>query len=270
MSKMDKRDYEKDWPGLPIGYLIISTKDYIVFLDHENDIDWKTSDAFDAKVQTPQEKKEYYLTKNEIDSAENIPTNHLEKKVIIGFKRLLGEALVRAFECDNENARKMVKLAQDYVFQRNIEQSRYMFLTSCLFTTALSLIIGVLCWTFREFLILNIGNTAFYVILSVLVGSLGALLSVILRIGKTVLDFNATKDLHYLEGLSRILAGMISAFIVALCIKVGILLPIFTKLQSTNIAMLLGGLVAGASERLAPSLISKLDGITTTDKKVTK
>ena len=65
---MDIRDYEKEWPGLPIKYLIVASKDYIVFLDQENDIDWKTSDDFDLRIKTAQEKKAYYSVKNEIDS----------------------------------------------------------------------------------------------------------------------------------------------------------------------------------------------------------
>jgi len=264
---MDKRDYEKDWPGLPIKYLIVASKEYIVFLDHENDIDWKTSDAFDAQPETPEEKKEYYSAKNEIDSAESTPINHIDEKVVIGFKRQLGEALVRAFEGDYDNARKMVKLAQDFILQRNIEQSRFMFLISCGVTTAVALLIAIIFWLIREPLIVNIGNTAFFIVLSVLIGSFGALLSVILRMGKTILDYNASKKLHYLEGSSRVIAGMISAFIVALCIKTGILLPIFTKIESTNIAMVLGGLIAGASERFAPSIINKLDGVTNSNKK---
>ena len=95
---MDKREYEEQWPGLPINYLIVASDDYIVFLDYENDIDWKTSDEFDAKELTPEEKNKYFAVKNEIDSAETIAINHIDDKVVIAFKRQLGEALVRVFE----------------------------------------------------------------------------------------------------------------------------------------------------------------------------
>ena len=40
---MDKREYEEQWPGLPINYLIVASDDYIVFLDYENDIENKSS-----------------------------------------------------------------------------------------------------------------------------------------------------------------------------------------------------------------------------------
>lgn len=259
---MDKRQYEKDWPGLPVKYLIIATKKYIVFLDEENDLDWQTSDEFDNRELTSDQKKEYNHVKNEIDSSESVPLNNLDEKVIISFKKQIGEALIRAFESDFENAKKMVKIAQDYILKRNIEQSRYMFLTSCGITSIISIFCFILLWLSRDFFISLIGETVFFITLSSLIGSLGALLSVILRMGKSNLDYNASKKLHYLEGSSRILAGIISALIVSLCIKTQILLPIFTKIESTNIAMILGGLIAGASERFAPSIINKLDGIT--------
>ena len=150
---MDKREYEEQWPGLPINYLIVASDDYIVFLDYENDIDWKTSDEFDAKELTPEEKNKYFAVKNEIDSAETIAINHIDDKVVIAFKRQLGEALVRVFEGEYENASNMVKLAQDYILKRNIEQSRYMFLMSCGSTTLIAILVSVLFWLFRDSII---------------------------------------------------------------------------------------------------------------------
>ncbi len=258
---MEKREYEEQWPGLPIKYLIVASDDYIVFLDNENDIDWKTSDEFDARELTVEDKNKFFAVKNEIDSAETIAVNHIDDKVVIAFKRQLGEALVRLFEGEYENASNMVKRAQDYILRRNIEQSRYMFLMSCGFTTLIAILVFIIFWLFQESIILIIGNSVFYIVLASLCGSIGALLSVILRTGKTTLDYNASKKLHIIEGASRIVAGMISGLIVAVSIKTGIILPIFAKIESTNIAMLLGGLVAGASERFAPSIISKLDGV---------
>lgn len=259
---MDKRQYEIDWPGLPVANLIIASKKYIVFLDEENDLDWQTSDEFDNRELTAEQRKDYNQVKNEIDSSESIPLNYLDEKVVISFKKQIGEALIRAFECDYENAKKMVKIAQDYILKRNIEQSRYMFLKSCAISSFISVFLFILLWLFRDFFLSIMGKTVFYITLSSLIGALGALLSVILRMGKSNLDYNASKKLHYLEGSSRIIAGIISALIVSLCIKTQILLPIFTKIESTNIAMILGGLIAGASERFAPSIINKLDGVT--------
>lgn len=257
---MDKRDYELDWPGLPVKYLIIaSKKKYIVFLDNENDLDWQTSDEFDERELTEDDRKGYNQVKNEIDSAECIPSENLDEKIVISFKKQLGEALIRAFEKDFENANKMVSKAKEFVFKRSVEESRFLFLTSCAIATLISMIAFILLWLTKVNSINIFGETLYYSMLASFTGALGALLSVILRMGKSNLDFNASKKLHYLEGSSRVVAGMISALIVALCIQTGILLPIFAKIESTHLAMILGGLIAGSSERFAPSIINKLD-----------
>lgn len=256
----DKRDYEKNWSGLPIKFLIVATNDYIVFLDDDYDLDWKTSDTFDSKEESEKDKKLYYSVKNEIDCADSTPINHLDDTIVLAYKRKLGEALVRAFEGDYENARAMVKMAQDFIFKRNVEQSRFLFLTSSGMVASITLLIFIILWFNRDFFILNLGQSAFYVTLSSSIGGIGALLSVILRMGKSNIDYNASKKLHYLEGASRIVAGSISALIVSLCIRAQIILPIFNNIESTHIAMVLGGLISGASERFAPSIINKLDG----------
>jgi len=84
------------------------------------------------------------------------------------------------------------------------------------------------------------------------------LLSVVLRMGKSTVDVLAGKRIHFLEGVFRIIAGTISASIVSLSVYAGVLLPIFSQIQKQNIAMVLAGLIAGASERLVPSLIEKV------------
>ncbi|MGC4021698.1 MAG: hypothetical protein QM734_07025 [Cyclobacteriaceae bacterium] len=257
---MAKQDYERDWDKLPIKYLILSSKErYCVFIDHDNDLDWKTSDTFDSTELTPDVIKDFYQVKNEIDSVESIPCDHLDEKVIITFKRQVGEALVRALERDFGNAKGMIEKAKEYIVKRNTEESRFMYLTSSGLTTLVFIIIGIVFWVVRYCLINVIGETVFYLLLSSFLGSIGAFLSIIMRVGKTSLDFNASRKLHYLEGASRIMAGIISGFLVSLSIKSGILFPIYSKIGSIHIAMLLGGLIAGSSERFAPSIISKLD-----------
>ncbi|NHA03291.1 hypothetical protein G7092_05780 [Mucilaginibacter sp. HC2] len=257
--QVDGRAYEKDWPNLPIKHLILADKDFIVFLDEQFDVDWSTTDDFDQRSQTEEEKKQLNFILNEMANVESYPCHDISNHIIISFKRQIGESLVRAFEKDFDNARLMIKQAKRYIIDRNMEQSRYMYLYACGIATLISGISGVLLWLLRNPIIGLTGETMFFALLSCLVGAFGAFLSVILRIGKTNLDFNASKKLHYMEAISRIIAGMICGFLIALCIKAGIILPIFNKIESTHLAMVLGGLIAGSSERLAPSIIKKFD-----------
>jgi hypothetical protein len=256
----DARTYEKDWPGLPVKYLILSTKDFIVFIDHQNDLDWVTSDEYDQRPETEAEKKEFNQIMNEVAHAESIPCHDIDDKIIISFKRQIGESLVRAFEKDFQAGKQMIKTAQQFMINRNIEQSRFMYLASSAVITAAISGLAFICWLSRDFDIRLIGETAFYGIMAFLAGALGAFLSIMLRMGKTNLDYNASKNLHYMEAASRICAGMISGLLIGLCIKCGIFFSVFNKVESTHLAMIIGGLIAGCSERLAPSIIKKLDG----------
>lgn len=260
MISEDKREYEKTWPGLPIKYLVLATEDYIVFIDNENDLDWKTSDNFDNKKFENDNESKYNKIANEIANIESIPCDNLEEKIVLNFKRQIGEALIRNFERDFDNAGKMLELAKQYIIARSSEKSRFLYLKSSGITAISAMFLGIVSWFLREIIIELIGNTVFFVWLSFLIGALGALLSIILRIGKTNLDYHATDKLHYLEGSSKIFAGMISALLVALCIKAEIIVPVIKDLNSTHLAMIIGGLIAGASERLAPSIIKKIDG----------
>lgn len=259
IMKTDTRDYEKQWPGLPIKYLILACNDFIIFIDHEYDIDWKTNDIFDKRTMSKEELIEFNNIRNEIAYIESIPCDDLSEKIILNFKRQIGEALVRNFDNDFTNAKKMLLYAKEYIINRNTDKSRFLFLKSSGVVCAVTFSLIVISWIFRDILLTVIGKPAFYLWLSLLFGAIGAFFSIILRIGKTTLDYNASKKLHYMEGASKVVAGMISGFLIALCIKVGILLPILNKIDYTNIAMILGAIIGGASERLAPSIIKKIE-----------
>ncbi len=254
----DARDYEKQWPGLPIKYLILSCDDFIVFIDHENDLDWKKSDDFSAVKLSDEDTASYNRVMNEISFSENIPCDNLEEKLVLNFKRQLGEALVRNFQHDFINAQRMIDIAAHYITDRNAEKSRFLLLVACSTVTGIVVGAGVIFWLCRASMQQIFSVTVFYILLAIAAGALGAFLSVILRIGKVELNCHASKALHNMEGATKIFAGMISAFLVALCIKCEIILPVFSNIEATHYAMILGGLIGGAAERLAPSIIQTL------------
>lgn len=257
----DLRAYESTWPGLPIKYLVFACCDFIVFIDNQNDIDWQASDAFEKKEAelSKEERTKYHKAVNLAASIESIPCEDLEEKVILNFKRQIGEALVSNLHFDFTNAMNMLQLAKEYIIDRNADKSRYLYLKASAVTSAIAFILLVLVWLFRVQLKELIGEKVFILLLCLLIGALGAFLSIILRMGNTNLDYHASKKLHYMEGSMKVIAGMVSALLIGLCIKAGLLLPVFNKAESINIAILIGGLIAGSSERLAPSIIKKME-----------
>jgi hypothetical protein len=251
-----------EWEHLAssVKHLILRSNEYIVFLDHDLDIDWATKDSHDEKIGRDGNREKVNAILNSVATAESIPTDKLTDKIRLNYKRQLGEAIARAFDGDFDSGERMIQVAEEFVKNRNIEQSRYLYLISGGILTLSIALLASVCWVFRENACRIFGMTGFYVLLATQCGALGAFLSIILRMGKANLDFNASKELHYLEATSRLFAGMISGFLIALTIKAGILLPVLSNLDSLHTAMLLGGLVAGSSERLAPSIIKKIDG----------
>lgn len=251
------QDYEQDWPGLEIAHLVYYSKKYIVFIDNDFDVDWVTSPEHDE--QGPDDPQMHNKLLNIAAKTECIPSNHQERNILLNFKRMIGEAIVCILDRDYKNAEYMLNAAECFIVERNMEQSRFWYLTASGATALFIGTLGLVLWYFRTVTILLIGGTAFFLILSCTAGALGSLLSVIMRLGKSTMNPAAGKNLHYLEGFFKIIAGCISALLIALSVYLGLLVPIFSRIEHTFTAMIFAGLIAGASERWAPSLISNIE-----------
>ncbi|MBF0550436.1 MAG: hypothetical protein HQK60_07865 [Deltaproteobacteria bacterium] len=260
------QDYEKQWPGLDIKHLVISTDSFIVWVDPELDVDWATNDSFDKDG--PKDEAAHHQILNRAASIECIPIEHISETVRLSFKRMLGEGIARSLEHDYENAKKMLDSAEAFIQARNGELARSWYLSGSFRTAGLAIIAGLVLWLIRDYAVPFLGQTLFDLMIASVAGATGALLSVIMRMGDATLDSAAGRNMHLLESASRIVAGMISAIVVASAIKADLIFPIFSKLSCPQVAIVLAGLVAGSSERLAPSIIRKIESKTEdTDKK---
>ena len=99
-------------------------------------------------------------------------------------------------------------------------------------------------------------------------GAIGVLFSVLQHNAYINASCTAGKTLLICEVISKYIVGMISSFIVIYAFKTGIFMTGFVAEKHEKDFMLLLGIVAGFSERLAPSLIGKIEGKEgTTDEK---
>lgn len=73
------------------------------------------------------------------------------------------------------------------------------------------------------------------------------------------MDSTAERHLHYIEGISRIVAGGISGVFVGAMIKLGLILPVFAQTGMETLAMCAGAMIAGASERFAAGIITSVE-----------
>lgn len=252
-------DYnEVKWGELELKYLVIDSQEYIVFIDKENQLDWITSDEYDANGHADLSKHNSIL--HQVAVLECKPNGDLSEKIILDFKRLLGEALSSSFSGEYDTAEKILVDAAQFIKDRGEEQSRQWYLSSAGLCTLAILVAGVIAWLLRDYLTPLVGKTFFISSIAMTAGALGALLSIIMRMGEEKLDIHAGKTIHELESIYRIFAGMLSAFLVVLAVSSEAIFPGLSKVNNPNIFLIFIGFVGGMSERLAPSISSKIVG----------
>jgi hypothetical protein len=250
-------DYDEEkWGKLDLQFLIIDTAEYIVFIDNKDDLDWITTKEYDK--QGHKDKIKHFDVINKVALLECKPLQQFDKHIKLNYKRLLGESIARSINHDYQNAINILKHAEDYIKERGSELSRMWYLEKSSEVTIIFLILGFISWIFRACSIKLLGEDVFYHFLCVISGAAGALLSIIFRMGKENLDCLAGKNIHELESICRIIAGMLSALLGGVLVRAD-LLPIFSKIENTEIALILVGFIAGMSERFAPSILAKME-----------
>lgn len=217
---------------------------YIVYIDPDNDIDWKDTRA--KKDWTPDDNARWAQSISKLSDAHAEPTGHLSFNTIRAFKLKLGAGYVLAMNRCFDEVDNVVKDSIRFLRQRNSEKSRQLFLIYS--TICILAILGLWLW-----------NTDLKVVkedwaLTLLFGTLGSYFSIWTRYGKLTMTGLSTKALHFLETLTRMIIGAISASVVLLAVKCGLILP---KLAETAPLWFFGltGFAAGFSERLIDSLM---------------
>lgn len=253
-------DYAELWKHHSVGKLVRRTKNYIVHIDAEsNRLDWETSASHDQRQKSDpahdKSKKNSVLC--DVAMLEARPCSGLDQLVIGEFLTLLGEALVCTFENDYGTANKMVASAASYIDARSQEKSRIWYLVACLWTAGPCAFLAVIISINKDALLITLSPTLYWTFLAALAGAIGALFSVLLRIGRLSVDCASGKSLHNLEGFSRILAGAISGTFVAVSFYSGIFFPAVVQAEKAHFAVILLAMISGIAERSAVSLIAK-------------
>ncbi len=247
------RDFVVQWPACDVHYLILSAEDFIVFLDKDLDVDWSTTKQW---VDPGGDLGEILIR---AAAVECVPNDHQKANIRLNFKRMIGEGVARALEGECETAKKILDQAQLYIDARNVEKARYWQLcTACSLGIILGLC-GLALWSLRNSVSQKCGEPAYFLVLAGIAGSVGAVLSMIFRMGNSSPTSEAPKSLHILEATSRVLAGCFSALLAAGAVEIGLILSTLAGHEQLHSVMLLVGFASGASERLAPSIIARIE-----------
>jgi hypothetical protein len=247
-----------------VKYLIFHHKhpsngEFVVFVDKDLDLDWECDDKFDTSLDASPAKASLGKTRNTIARLEPIAHNWPDD-LKLSAKRLLGEALVSELEGDRESANAALRDAEAFFKKKSPHVSRYWTLQASLVTGAVVALVGTVAALLRTCLTEALGQVPFLLSLCFSAGCVGAVLFLVLRLGRQPLvDSTAERHLHYLEGVARVMAGGIAGVLVGSLVKLGIILPIFGKAGQETLAMCAAATVAGASEHFAAGIITNIE-----------
>jgi hypothetical protein len=253
-SPMDLNEGDTD-PALnkTIKTLILATHFFIVFVATDLSIQWRTTNGYVA----PEHLGDVL---NKVAVLE-VRSQFISDPVALGnIRRQIAESLARCLDGQSiKSSWTALKEVEIEIGKRNKETSwSWYFSTAYKLTLACAVTLAIM-WFFRVWVRGVLGHTAFDVVLGALCGAVGALLSVTTRGDRLVMDANAGRKLHQLEGVSRIGAGVGGALFAGLAIKSGLILG-GAHLAGNPLALILAcSIAAGASERLVPSLVKTFE-----------
>ncbi|WP_146744631.1 hypothetical protein [Herbaspirillum rubrisubalbicans] len=239
--------------GKVILDLVQNNELFIVYVDTDMAVQWRTTDDH----QMPDYSGEVLNMAASLEAQSKFLHGGL---LIRDIRRRIGEGIARCFErSPKESAFSVLQEVGAELRIRNKEVSWLWYFQAASVLTLFLAVIFASAWLTRRWIQPVVGVEAFEITLGAICGSFGALLFATARSDRLILDANAGVRLHQLEGVSRIGAGVIGALFVALAIKSGLILG-GTSFVGNKFALLLCFcIVAGASERLVPSLIATFE-----------
>ncbi|MEW6436611.1 MAG: hypothetical protein AB1508_05505 [Pseudomonadota bacterium] len=145
---------EDTWGELAVKRLILEADNFIVFIDKNGDIDWRTNKYDWSKTDLGK----FNAVINRAAALETIKRDGIDALFISNHKRLVAEAIARALDGDLTAAQAMLDLAEGILNARSREESRLWYLSAACLTVVPFLVMTALIWSFRSFFLAHIGN----------------------------------------------------------------------------------------------------------------
>jgi ABC-type multidrug transport system fused ATPase/permease subunit len=239
--------------GVVIHSMVMNTASFIVYVGADFGVYWIAASGLSYPARTPD-----VLTRVAELQAE--PTEAFDDRAKEAFASLTAQGVVQMLEGDDTSALAVLDKAEDYFNSRISEIARGWYLTSAAGALGLFAAIGAGVWLGRAHLMASgLSATGIELIAASTAGSVGAFLSLFFRLNRLPLDARAGLRLHILESVLRVLAGVLAALLCIWAVKADILLG-FGKDGSIYRLLLIGAL-AGASERIVPSLVAEVESV---------
>lgn len=185
-----------------------------------------------------------------------------EPEALLRVRSLLGEAYSRVLLTGNsEDAEEALILARSVLAQKNSDVSYGWYFQSALVTCSVLVAGGFALWfsRYRPCVTTYLGRSGLELLLCAIAGALGALFSISSRAGRLTLNALAGKRTHELEAHSRLFAGMLSASLFVMALKSKLVLAPLGEGNGHLTTLLLLSTLAGITERVIPSLVSRFE-----------
>jgi len=238
-----------------IEHLIDTEKGYIVYIDEDYFIEWSLTDEY---VESNEYKE--LVRKGSVSQILN-RTSHIEalsilyiracEKLRLPFSRVLAEGPARLFgDKDVKSADEALDKAEAYL--KAIGRKNYIL--GAVMATVLIFIISLICLIYKDAIVSHLGKSFFEIGFGSLFGGIGAL-GFLLTHEKEIILNPSGPYIHGLEGIFRILVGIICALVVSLAIKANLILGISKSLDNNFAYLLVACMLSGVSERFGPAIV---------------
>lgn len=170
----------------PLGHieiLVIDNREdgYVVFLDQDLDVDWKTTDAYDQAPKKAEDAAAFGRSRSRSARLHAVPVEHLDEGVRRSYRLMLGEATARALAFDFEASEEIFAHAAEFVSARNQEMARLWFLGGAGIGVAICAAAMAAAWFSRENLTTCCGPTALVLAVAGGFGAIGGFFSALFR-----------------------------------------------------------------------------------------
>lgn len=211
---------------------------FVVFIDIAEDLDWICDDD-KSKNKMPRGASVRIC---EVMDAASLPCDSLPEAERMAYKKMLGSAIVSAFDGDLRKSSGLLRQALSYLRDRITERSRMWTLEAALVVGTALFLLG--WWVFDR------TSPATF-------GLLGAWISIVRKAGNRLTDSNAGKWLHWLEVLMRLSAGMVLGILGVKLFSCQLAPCLMQELCLSASGCCVVAFASGLLDGLVPSMISR-------------
>ncbi|HEX3073417.1 MAG TPA: hypothetical protein VHP30_07380, partial [Ignavibacteriales bacterium] len=192
--------------GKKIETLIISTNEFIVYLDDKYYVEYRIMNLSNYDT------VKFGIISNHISRLEELAKERLESGDKPIFHRLLGESMARfLLENDLTNANDIIKQAESFMTDRSEEKARSWIFRAAMITSVIFVILIPVFGLLRTYIITGLSEDIYQMMILPCFSVFGAFISLSRNKNVLITSFSSGRRIHNAEGVLRILTGLIGS-----------------------------------------------------------